>query len=329
MLIALGVAALIVLAVLRFRWRSLAAPDRLELSLQHVLVTGGSSGIGKAVAEICAQKGASVSILARNQARLDQALAEIEKHRPANTNTAVVAVSADVTDAADVARAVGEVEEQVGRPVDVMVCSAGATNPLNFEDLEPSDFDFVMRVNFLGVVNCVKAVLPGMKERRRGRLVFVSSQVGQVGMFGYTAYASSKFAVRGFAECLYPEVRPHGIHVSVSYPPDTDTPMYEEEMKLKPPETRLMSESGSVFTAEHIAGDIVDGLEHWRFAITHGFDGKVLGILSGALAPTRSMAEVALEALSLPILRLVWVFMILSGWYGIADQQHRIRRDAR
>lgn len=58
-------------------------------------------------------------------------------------------------------------------------------------------------------------------------------------------------------------------------------------------------------------------------------DGRVLGILSGALAPTQSMAEVALEALSLPLLRLVWVFMILSGWYGIAEQQHKLRREAR
>lgn len=224
-LIALAGVALIVVGILWCRWRSLASPAPLDLSLQHVLVTGGSSGIGKAVAELCVQKGASVTILARNQARLDQALEEIEKHRPASASTTVVAVSADVTDADDVARAVRKAEEKVGRPVDAMVCSAGATNPLNFEDLEPSDFDYVMRVNFLGVVNCVKAVLPGMKDRRKGRLVFVSSQVGQVGMFGYTAYASSKFAVRGFAECLYPEVRPHGIHVSVSYPPDTDTPM--------------------------------------------------------------------------------------------------------
>lgn len=212
----------IISLVIYLRWRPLAGPKRLDLAGKHVLITGGSSGIGKAVAILCARKKALVTIVARNQNKLDEALEEITT---AVVSAKVQARSADVTNLDNLSQVINEASRQFSRPVDVLVCSAGATNPLRFEDLSMSDFEFVMKVNFLGIVNSVRAVLPGMKQRKSGRIVFVSSQVGQVGMFGYTAYASSKFAVRGFAECLYPEVKPFGVHLSVSYPPDTDTPM--------------------------------------------------------------------------------------------------------
>ena len=99
----------------------------------------------------------------------------------------------------------------------------------------------MMMINYMGTVHCVKAALPDMlapparspatsaAQSRGGRIVFVSSQVGQLGMFGYSAYSPTKFAVRGLAECLYPELKPHNIHLSISYPPDTDTAMVKPE----------------------------------------------------------------------------------------------------
>jgi 3-dehydrosphinganine reductase len=72
-----------------------------------------------------------------------------------------------------------------------------------------------------------------MKQRKFGRILFVSSQAGQIGIFGYTAYSATKFALRGFAEALQMELKPYGIYVTLSYPPDTDTPGFKEELKDK------------------------------------------------------------------------------------------------
>ena len=80
-----------------------------------------------------------------------------------------------------------------------------------FDDLPIEQFEYQMRVNYVGIVRTVKLLLPSMKQRRSGRFVFVASMLGHVGMFGYTAYAPTKFAVRGFAESLYPEVRRLGV----------------------------------------------------------------------------------------------------------------------
>jgi 3-dehydrosphinganine reductase len=87
----------------------------------------------------------------------------------------------------------------------------------------------IMRINYIGAVYCTKAVVDSMKNRHFGRIVFVSSQAGQLGVFGYTAYSASKFALRGLAESLQMELKPYNIYVTLSYPPDTDTPGLKEE----------------------------------------------------------------------------------------------------
>lgn len=91
----------------------------------------------------------------------------------------------------------------------------------------------LMSINYLGSVYPSRAVITTMKERRVGRIVFVSSQAGQLGLFGFTAYSSSKFAIRGLAEALQMEVKPYNVYVTVAYPPDTDTPGLAEENKTK------------------------------------------------------------------------------------------------
>ena len=89
--------------------------------------------------------------------------------------------------------------------------------------------------------------------RKRKYVVFVSSQAGLIGVYGYTAYAASKFAVRGFAETLDMEVKNYDVSVTVSFPPDTDTPGYHEEAKGKPEETKLISAAAGLFQPEEVA----------------------------------------------------------------------------
>ena len=186
----------------------------------HVLITGGSSGIGLALAEACAGRGSRVAIVARDRERLTAASRRVEAVAP---TARIVAESADVTDASALREAIDRCVAELG-PVDVLVTSAGAAHPGRFVDLDDAVFRDQMEVDYFGTLHAVRAVVPAMMERRRGHLVLIASTVAFVGIYGYSAYAPAKHAVRGLAETLRPELKPHGITVACAYPPDTETP---------------------------------------------------------------------------------------------------------
>lgn len=178
-----------------------------------------------------------------------------------------------------------------------------------FEVLEDDDFEFMLRTNVLGSIYPTRAVLPSMKLAKAGRIIFVSSQVAQAAIHGYTAYAASKWALRGLAESLHMELLPYNILVSVAYPPDTNTPGYELEMKSKPTLTRLISESGQVFEAKQVAEDIVAYSTKGYFGISTGLDGWLLKLLHPGMTPITNAAEVFQQVLASP-LRLIAVVYI-------------------
>eukprot|EP01095_Lingulamoeba_sp_RSL-Kostka_P003006 TRINITY_DN138_c0_g1_i1.p1 TRINITY_DN138_c0_g1~~TRINITY_DN138_c0_g1_i1.p1 ORF type:complete len:388 (-),score=108.18 TRINITY_DN138_c0_g1_i1:287-1450(-) len=291
-----------------------------NFSDKHIIVTGGSSGIGKEVARLLLAKGAYVTIIARTLKKLEDAQKELGDE--INDISKIWIESADISNEVEIKQAIENAEETIGIKCSALICSAGVTNPRYFEDLTPDDFRYQMNVNILGTIFSVRAVLPQMKKQNFGKIIIVSSQVAQTGMFGYTAYSTSKYALRGFAESLYPEVKPYNIFISVSYPPDTDTPMYEQEMKIKPIETVKMSESGSVFSSKNVAKDIVNSFSSYKFTIYHGFDGFVLNTLSGGLEPSHNIFSCLLQSIFFPILRPVWNYIYLSDWYKIAFDYH-------
>src|SRR5439155_4233469 len=125
-----------------------------------------------------------------------------------------------------------------------------------------------MEVDYFGTLHAVRAVVPSMIERQRGHLVAISSTAGLIGVFGYTAYAPAKFAVRGLAETLRPELAPFGIVVACAYPPDTRTPGFDAENALKPPETERISAAIKPRQADVVARAIVGGIEKDRLVIT-------------------------------------------------------------
>ena len=250
----------------------------VSFSGAHVLVTGGSSGIGLACARLAIDRDARVSLLARRPDALDDAAAGL---RAAGGRVAVAA--ADVADAAQAVTAVAALTDALG-PVDVAICSAGQTRPGYFQDLEPDLFRQLMDVNYFGTVNVVRAVVPAMIERRRGSIVGVSSAAGLVGVFGYSAYTPTKFAVRGFLETLRAELARYGIHVGCSFPPDTDTPQLAEEEQYKPKETKAISGTIKPLSAERVASSIVEGIEKERFTIVPDLSTRGLAKIAG-LAP--------------------------------------------
>ena len=250
---------------------------------RHAIITGGSSGIGKATAKLLAQQGANVSIIARDRAKLDLAKQEIETAR-ANPNQQVLALVADVANQPENEAAIRNAIAQIGSP-DILITSAGMAYPGYFAEIPLEIFEQTMAINYFGSLYSVRAVLSAMEERKRGHIVLISSGAGLIGLYGYTAYSPSKFALRGLAESLRGELQPKGIKVSIVYPPDTDTPQLVQENKTKPLETKKITASAKTWTAEGIARAIVRGIEQPTLAIAPGMEMNILHRWHSLLAP--------------------------------------------
>jgi len=252
-------------------------------ALRHVIVTGGSSGIGKETARCYYRAGANVTLIARRQETLDSARKELSATSK-DAESSVLALSADVSDAESIQHAIAEAVARFGPP-DILINSAGIAQPGYFENLQIESFHDHMAVNYFGTLNAIKAVLPAQIARGTGQIVLVSSGAALMGIFGYTAYGASKFAVRGLAEALRSELRPKGIGVTIIYPPATDTPQLIAENKTKPPETKMISGSAKIWSAEHVAEKIVRGVAQRRFVVAPGWEMSLLARSHSVLRP--------------------------------------------
>lgn len=242
------------------------------------LVTGGSSGIGLAVARSLAARGAHVWVLARREKELQNA---VEAAR-CSADQRCGAVTADVSDWEQVVSAVSQIEEKVGVP-DLVINSAGVAHPGYFQELDLKIFHWMMDVNYFGTVHITKAVLPGMLARGSGHIVNISSGAGFLGFFGYTAYGASKFAVRGFSDALRAELKPLGINVSIVFPPDVDTPQLAYDIKARPPEIKTLLGSAGLMTPEAVAETIIRQVSRRRYLILPGLEVKLLFWLVGLI----------------------------------------------
>ncbi len=246
---------------------------------KYVYITGGSSGIGLAAAELAAAGGAHVMVLARNKSRLQDATDRIQKS--AGSGQTITWQSVDVTDPVATEEAFKKAVVDFGPP-DILINSAGQARPDYFENIGPGQFDTTLKLNLYGIRNTVAAALPHMTAG--GYIVNVSSVAGLIGVFGYTDYSASKFAVIGFSEALRAELKPRGITVSVLCPPDTDTPGLEAENRTKPPETRAISANARTVPPEMVARTMMRGLAKKKFLIIPGLDAR-LSVLAKRLAP--------------------------------------------
>lgn len=248
-----------------------------------MIITGGSSGIGLAIAKHYAREGFNLSVIARNEARLAEAKQQLAGLciKPAQI---VETFKADVTSRQQIESAISRAVNLSGIP-DILVTSAGAVAPGYFNELPVETFESMIAVNYLGTVYAVKAVEPMMRRRGKGHIVMISSGAGLIGIYGYSAYSPSKFAVRGFAEVLRAESEPYGIHVSVVYPPDTETPQLEEDRRMKPRETAVITENGGVMSADDVAKTIIRSVRRKKFIITPGYPMTLLGWLHSLIGP--------------------------------------------
>lgn len=217
---------------------------------KHVVITGGSSGIGEALALALAARDTKLTLLARGAERL-AAVAEPIGATP---------VPCDVSDRDAVTEVLATAASERG-PVDVLVCSAGITLPGRFLEAEDQTFRDMIDVDYYGTLWPVRAVAPSMAERRTGSIVGVASAAALVGVYGYAAYGAAKFAVRGLFETLRTELVPHGVHVGCVFPPDVDTPMLAAENLVKPAETKAIAGSIKPISAGQVAQAIIRGVE--------------------------------------------------------------------
>jgi NAD(P)-dependent dehydrogenase (short-subunit alcohol dehydrogenase family) len=236
-----------------------------------VYITGGSSGIGLAAARLFAGAGANVAIFSRHRQKLDVALPLIQAARASDAQKCT-AEQLDVGINDDVQKKLTAIAQSFGAP-DILVNSAGTAWCRHFEDTPYEVFEHEMKTNFFGVRNTVAAVLPFMKSKG-GHIVNISSMLGFIGVFGYTAYCPSKFAVVGFSEVIRSELKQYGIRVSVLCPPDTDTPQLAEENKTKPAETRAVSGNAGLMQPEQVAAAMIKGMERNQLMIVPGFQGS-------------------------------------------------------
>ncbi len=184
-------------------------------SPRTAIVTGGGRGIGAAVARALAARGVRVTVFARTAAQLEAVVA---------AGGAARAATGDVRREEDVARLVADHEAALG-PVDVLVCGAGILARGLAEATRPAVFREVLDVNLVGPFLCARAVIPGMKARRRGRIVNVTSISGTLGTPEASAYNASKWGLVGLTRCLAEELREHGVQCVAVSPGSTDTEM--------------------------------------------------------------------------------------------------------
>lgn len=252
----------------------------------HALITGGSSGIGRALACKLAAKGYSISLIARRETLLEDAAREIAKHFT-DARQRVVTHAADVSDARAAETAVAAAMAELGTPA-LVVLSAGVAAPGYFENMPLPLHERSMAVNYFGSLYVAHAALPAMRARREGRIVFISSGAALMGIFGYTTYCPTKFALRGLAETLRAELRRDNVGVSIAYPPDTETPMLVEENKTKPEETKLITGLVKPWQADAVAECIMRGVARGAFAITPGATLTMMSRMPGIILPVLS-----------------------------------------
>lgn len=238
-----------------------------KFSGKNALITGGSSGIGLAIARRLTTLGANVWLLARREELLMDAQKELQGLSTKEAQEIEI-IPCDVTDQSSLSKSLGQVCDKV--PFHFCFNSAGVAEPGDFLSLSIDKFHWMMDVNYFGIVHTCQIVLPGMLERKNGHIINISSVVGYLSTPFYSAYGPTKMAVRALTETLRAEYRHSGVRFSVVYPPDTQTPQLDYENQFKPNLLKEVEKGMGVMDPDVVAAATLKGVERKRFHILPG-----------------------------------------------------------
>lgn len=239
-----------------------------------VIVTGASSGIGKACAEKFAQQGANIVLAARSGEKLQEVAEGISAY-----GVDVLSVVTDVSKEEDCKTLVDEALRKFGR-IDVLINNAGISMRAAFADLDVSVLKKVMDVNFWGTVYCTRYAIASILENK-GSVVGVSSIAGYKGLPGRTGYSSSKFAMHGFLEALRIENIKKGLHVLIACPGFTASNIRNTALAADgSSQGETPRDEQKMMQPEEVAAYIVDAVVKRKDRLTLTFNGKLTVLLN-------------------------------------------------
>jgi len=253
-----------------------------------VVITGGSSGLGKALAQRFIKEGASLALVARNKQKLAEAKDELLKSCKNGGKVAIF--NCDVADFSATEKTFKDIISSMGK-IDILINSAGILKEGYFEKLPIEAFREIMDINYFGTLNCSQAVIPFLKKHGGGKIVNIASLGGRFGCFGYTAYCSSKFAVVGLSDTLRCELKPLNIKIQLVCPPEFDSPMVDDLNAYRTAENRAMAQTTTVLSIEQTADEVFTGIMRDRYLIIPGRISRLLD-LGNRWLPTISRAVV-------------------------------------
>lgn len=229
------------------------------------VVTGGSSGIGWEISKSLLSMGNRVLIVSRGRAAFEACFGQLEDHHASRLSF----LAADVTDPEGLGTGLRSAISLNGAP-EWLVTSAGLAVPGRFLDLSEEALNTQWAINYVGTLNTIRLCAPAMARAGRGRIVLISSAATFGTFYGYSGYTPSKQAVSALGDILRLELRGHGITVTTAFPPDTDTPQFRDEVRLRPAVAAALLNSNKVHPADEVAQDIVNAALRGDAAVVTG-----------------------------------------------------------
>ncbi|KAF9484789.1 oxidoreductase [Pholiota conissans] len=288
---------------------------------KHVYITGGSSGLGLSLAHILAQKGANVSIVARNQKKLDEALESLEKLRVSPAQKFHVYSHALGTGAEATAALDAVCEPYDGEAPDAVFTCAGSSKPMFFVEMDEQDMvDGMTNAYWLQAWTAWAAAKKMAKEHKKGaKIVLVSSTLGYMSFVGWASYSPGKHALRGLADSLHSELMLYGIDVHIYFPATMYTPGFDEENKTKPDIVKRIESTDEGCTAEQAAQALYKGVVKGHAHITGDLITSLFSAGTRGAAPRNNWL---LEALFDMV-----AFIAVPVWRHSVDNQVRAHRE--
>ncbi|GLJ08857.1 hypothetical protein SUGI_0097200 [Cryptomeria japonica] len=299
-----------------------------SLDGKHLLITGGSSGIGLAIAKKALSEGAFVTLVGRSSTKLEKAEEDLVKDGAAKHK--ILTKVADVGVYETLAKAIKESFEW--RAVDVLVCNAAMSKIVVMDESRIEDLHAIIQTNLTGTVNTLHVGIPLMKQRSAQThmsIVLVNSLATLYPYYGNNVYRATKYGLKGLGEALKLELMPYNIRISISFPGFVETPMLDDCGLEDDKDTFQIIKDSSFYdrsqaeTPEDVAKYTLEGTKNGAFLVTSQFTGLALSTLSRGSMPADSLGRALVELILFIPLRL---FSFMAAYYIYYVIEHRSKK---